>query len=497
MWPRHTGDWSFYRAYVGKDGKPADYSKDNVPFKPAHWLKVSTTGLKPGDFVMVAGYPGRTFRYRTENEVSNSRDVLLPASIRYATELSRILNEAGKDNRDTQIHNASRLRGLDNSLKNNTGALETLTHGGIIDSRQKREAALASWIAAHPESSKKYAGVMSALQKLDADDQATQQRDALLLWIYRSSPMLTQARQIYRDSIERTKKDFDRAVGFQERDRPKLLQASTRAQSEFDAASDRAGLRFFLLESQKLPANQRIAAIDDAIAKAGDVDKLLDALYAGTKVSNADDRKAMYEESTKQLDARNDSMLNFASRLIPLALENEMRDERIAGGMSRIRPLYLDALRDMRGGRLYPDANLTLRVTWGHVVGYTPRDAVVYQPQTTVAGVVQKSTGKGEFDTPPALLAAVRSNPAFNTVPVDFLSDVDTTGGNSGSPTLNADGELCGLLFDGTYESLGSDYLFERNTRSIHVDATYMLWVMEYVDHAHSQLKEMGIKAKD
>jgi peptidase S46-like protein len=496
MWPRHTGDWSFYRAYVGKDGKPADFSKDNVPFKPAHWLKVATTHLAPGDFVMVAGYPGRTFRYRTESEVTNSRDFTLPITIRYATELSRILNEAGNGNREIQIKNASRLRGLDNTLKNNTGALETLTHGGIVAHRHQRETALGQFVA----SNAKYAGVMESMRKLDEEESAAQQRDAVLTWIYRSSPMLTQARQVYRSAIEREKKDIDRNTGFMERDQPALFQASQRAQSELDMASDRAGLRFFLAESQKLPANQRIAVIDDAIAKAGGVDQLLDALYANTKIGVADERKAMYAQTPKQLDARNDSMLNFAAKLIPLTLENEAREQRIAGAMSRVRPMYLAALRDMSGGRLYPDANGTLRITWGHVVGYSPKDAVEYDPQTTVEGVLQKNTGKAEFDSPPALLTAIRNktfdgyaNPRLHEVTVDFLSDVDTTGGNSGSPTLNANGELCGLLFDGTYESLGSDYLFEANTRSIHVDTTYMLWVMDAVDHAHSQLREMGI----
>src|SRR5205085_6363838 len=255
---------------------------ENVPYKPAHWLKVSNTRLAPGDFVMVAGYPGRTFRYRTEFEVTNSRDFALPASIRYATELSRILTEAGKGSRETQIRNASRIRGLENTLKNNTGALDTLTHGAIVAQRHQREADLAKWIAANP----KYATVMDSLRKLDEEDQATAQRDTLLLWIYRASPMLTQARQAYRDAIEKTKKDIDRANLFQERDQATLMQAATRAQSEFDVASDRAGLRFFLLESQKLPANQRIAPIDEAIAKAGGVDKFLDALYAGTKIND-------------------------------------------------------------------------------------------------------------------------------------------------------------------------------------------------------------------
>ena len=513
MWPRHTGDWSFYRAYVGKDGKPADYSKDNVPYKPAHWLKVAQTHLAPGDFVLVAGYPGRTFRYRTEYEVTESRDFTLPMSIRYTTELSRILTEAGKGNRETQIRNASRLRSLENTLKNNTGALETLTHGGIVASRHQREADLAAWLAAHPDAAAKYGNVISELQKIDQSNLATRDRDLLLTWLLgpratgaattRASSLLTQAYNVERFAMEKGKQEIDRANGFAPRDEQGLMQASNRAQSEMDLASDRAGLRYFIIESQKLPASERIAPIDEAIAAAGSVDKFLDALYSNTKINDPSQRKAMYGETTKQLDARHDSMLDLAAKLMPVVQANEARDEQIAGAMSRERPMYLAALREMSGGRLYPDANLTLRITFGKVIGYSPRDAVVYDPQTSVAGVLQKNTGQGEFDSPQTLLDAIRAkkfgpyaDSRLGEVPVDFLSNVDTTGGNSGSPTLNANGELCGLLFDGTYESLGSDYLYEPITRSIHVDSTYMLWVMDAVDHAHNLLQEMGVAPK-
>ncbi len=216
------------------------------------------------------------------------------------------------------------------------------------------------------------------------------------------------------------------------------------------------------------------------------------------------ERKAMQNESTAQLMARKDSMLDLAGALSPLSLENEKRDKEIGGAMTRVRPLYLESLRAMTGGRLYPDANSTLRITFGTVQGYKPRDGVAYVPQTTIAGIVQKNTGSGEFDAPKSELEAIRANKTagyvdtqLGAVPVNFLSDVDTTGGNSGSPTLNAKGELCGLLFDGTYESLGNDFIFDPSiTRSIHVDAVYMLWVMDAVDGAHNLLKEMNLPVK-
>ena len=503
MWPRHTGDFTFYRAYVGPDGKPADYAKANVPYRPAHWLKVSTAGVKAGDMVMVAGYPGRTYRYRTAQEVTNAREFTIPTSIRYATDLSRILHEMGKGKREVQIRNASRINSFENLLKNYRGTLQNMNRGVISQHRADREAALAKWIAAEPERLKKYGDVMSRLTEISKEFNATRERDLVLSYITRSSPMLAQAQKVYRWSIEKTKKDIDRAEGYRDRDVRTIMAASNRAQRTFDPASDRAGLRYMLEEAAKLPSDQRIAAIDQAVANGG-IDAFLDRLYAGTRIHDADQRKAMYGQSRAQLDARGDSMLNFAAALLRQTLPDEELDKRYLGASSRVRPLYLEALREMSGGILSPDANSTLRVSFGAVKGYEPRDGVWYVPHTTLSGVVAKHTGEGEFDAPDALLEAAKAGrttayvaPALNDVPVNFLSTTYTTGGNSGSPMLNARGELVGLLFDGNFEALGSDYLVDPElTRSISVDITYVLWIMDAVDRAHNVLREMGVTPK-
>jgi hypothetical protein len=173
--------------------------------------------------------------------------------------------------------------------------------------------------------------------------------------------------------------------------------------------------------------------------------------------------------------------------------------------MARLRPAYFEAMRKVSGGTIYPDANSTLRLTVGRVEGYSPRDATYLAPQTTLRGVVEKESGKEPFDNPKALLAAAADpaktrpyiDPELRDVPVNFLSTCDTTGGNSGSPTLNAKGELVGLLFDGNYESIDSDFLFNpAMTRSIHVDTQYMLWVMDAVDGADELIRELGGEPK-
>jgi hypothetical protein len=501
MWPRHTGDFSFLRAYVGKDGKPADYSKDNVVYRPAHWLKIATTGVKPGDAVLVAGYPGRTFRYRTAAEVATMQDFSYPATVKYATDLNQILREVGKGDRDIAIRNASRIKGNDNTLKNYQGTLAGFRKNNIGGLRQDRESKLAAWIASNPQSAKQYATVLDQMNALQQRSAATRQRDTVMTWIYRASPMLTQAKGAYRLSLEKPKADIDRAQGYQERDWPRLGEALSRAQRTIEPKSDKAGLRYFLLESQKLPAEQRIKPLDDLIAKAGGVDAYLDSLYANTKVAEIDQRKAMQSETTAQLTARKDAMIELAAALSVVDMEVERRTKETFGAMSRVRPQYMEALRTMSGGVMYPDANGTLRITFGRVEGYEPRDAVVYAPQTTVSGVAEKATGSGDFNAPAPLLDAIRTrnygpyaDSRLKEVPVNFLSSCDTTGGNSGSPTLNGKGELTGLLFDGNYEALGSDFMVDpKLTRSIHVDAMYMLWVMDAVDGADNLLQEMGV----
>jgi peptidase S46-like protein len=482
-WPRHTGDFSFYRAYV-----------DGRPYHPKHWLKIASKGVSDGDAVLVAGYPGRTFRYRTADEVRNYRDFVYPVNIRYFTEAMRLLEEAGKGNRDVQIKNASRMQGLGNSLKNFTSVNEGFGKDHIVEAREAREAKMP------PE-------VLREIARLNAEKLKTRERDLVLEWLAgRGSPMLAQAMTAVRLAGERTKKDIDRLPRFQERDWPSLLTASTRAQRNMDAGSDRAVTRFFLEEAAKLPAAQHIKPVDDAVAAAGGIEPFLDHLYGATKIGSQEERAKMLAETSAQLKARGDAMLDFAAALVPLFEERETGDLAYSGAMARLRPGYFDALRKVSGGTLYPDANGTLRITVGRIEGYSPKDATWLTPQTSLHGVVEKNTGKEPFASPQTLLSAAADarktapyvDPELKDVPVNFLSTVDTTGGNSGSPTLNARGELVGLLFDGNYESIDADFLFNPAvTRSIHVDAQYMLWIMDKVDGADALLREMGVEPRE
>lgn len=509
MWPRHTGDFGFYRAYVGKDGKPADYSKDNVPYQPKYHLKISTRDLDAGDLVLVAGYPGNTDRHAMVSEVESAEAYGLPTSIRYRTMLSRLLQERGKESRDIALKNANRIAGLENYLKKHAGTLEAFKRGHFVEAKQKEAAELRAALTdekARAEYDKAYAEI----EKILAEQRTTLQRDTLFPWLYTASPMLSQANNLYRLSVEKTKDDLDRAELFTDRNRSRLQQTITRNRRSFEPGSDRAGLRLFLLEAAKLPVDQRIPPVDAALAATGkttpeeQVDALLDKLYSSTKIGDAEAETKMMGESTKELLARSDSMIDFAAALRGFGEQLDKAAAARSGAMSRLRPAMFEALRAARGGKLYPDANSTLRVGFGQVKGYSPRNAVWYFPQTDIRGVVEKTTGEEPFESPKKLLerAAAREFGTYvdkdlGTLPVAFLSTNIVTNGSSGSATLNAWGELCGLAFDSNWEGVGSDYLVEEDlARTIHVDSRYILWVMDAVDGADNVLKELGVESQ-
>jgi hypothetical protein len=512
-WPRHTGDWSFLRAYVGRDGKPAAYSKDNVPYRPGHWLKVSAQGANPGDLVFVVGYPGRTFRHRTYAEIGETTEWSLPRSIRLAEEQLALIDRLCANDKELGIKLSGRVQGLNNGLTNNKGVLEGLVKGGALARKEAREKALAAWIAASPDRQKQYGDVLPALAALQAEGEKVRERNAVLNQLSSASQYLNAAQTLFRLSAARPKGDMDREAGYQERDWGRIRESLDRLQRSLDPTADRVLLRWAVRLAAALPAGQRIDPLDTAAGlrpgqPAAEADAAIDAWlarqYAGTKVGDRDARLAMTDRSTAELLASNDSFVALAAALEPVAESVREWTKNRAGAYARLRPRYMQALLAESGGLVAPDANSTLRVTYGQVKGVDARDGLFYKPQTGLAGIREKQTGEGDFNAPKKQIDAIDAflrqkqspyrYPPLGDVPVNFLSTVDTTGGNSGSPTLNARGELVGLLFDGTYESVSSDYLFDEvKTRSIHVDSRYMLWNMAEVDGAAHLIREMQV----
>ncbi len=521
-WPRHTGDWSFFRAYVGPDGEPAPFSNDNVPYRPKHWLKVQPNGVADGDCVFVVGYPGKTQRHYTFEEVRDTVEWGYPSTIRRYEEQIKILEDLGRDDEALRLKASGRLRGLHNSLTNRKGMLEGLVDGGILAQKEQRQTELAEWIAADPERQKTYGYVLPGLADVEEESLRTRERDDILAQLL---PSLGSRTRLSRASLvsaahtarllaeAKAKKDIDRERGLQERDWSRIREVQERMQQSFDVRIDRALLRWAFVRAAALAAEERIEGLDELLGltpgmaeadSARAIDAYLDRLYAGTKAADQAFRLSLLEMTSTELDATGDSFLELAATLDSLYQVNREAEKRAEGASSRLRPLYAEAMIEKTDGPVAPDANSTLRVTYGQVLGVDGRDGVYWKPFTTLAGIEQKHTGEGEFDAPAAEMKAIEAlrqgketpyvKESLEDVPVDFLSSVDTTGGNSGSPTLNGHGELVGLLFDGTYDTVASDFLFDPvRTRSIHADVRYLLWVMSEVDGATHLIEEMGI----
>lgn len=505
-WPRHGGDYAFFRAYVGPDGKPADFDEKNVPYQPRHHLEVSTAGLKPHDLVFVAGYPGRTTRLRTAQEVAEAVDWQYPHNITLCNEYIALLQKLGKGNEDLAIKGRRLERGLSNWRTNMKGMLDGLVKGGLKDKKVALEAELKAWVAAHPD----HAATNDAIDGLKAVyDKSRITRDRVsatdeVLWM---SSMLGAADTIVHMAEERPKADAARHPNFQKRNWKRIEQGQKRAQKTYDRTLELAKLKLALVRAARLPKEQRPAVLGMIVGDAEPSEDVIAAaiapLYEATELENLERRTELLQNATSEELAKSaDPLIQLALKLRPILQANEDRGHADNGETMMYRPVYVAALRESRGGVLAPDANRTLRITYGTVRGYKPTpDAPEYFPFTKLSEMVAKNTGKEPFDAPQNLVDSAKTGPfepyvaaEVGEVPVDFLSDLDITGGNSGSPTLNAKGQLVGLAFDGNYEAMASDWLFMPEiTRSIHVDIRYALWIMDRVDGADHLLTEMGI----
>ena len=507
MWPRHTGDFAFYRAYVGKDGKPAAFSKDNVPYQPKRWLKIADKPLGAGDFVMVAGYPGRTDRYALAAEFENTEQWRYPAISKAYKDQIALVEAAGKANPDIAVKYASSMAGWNNTSKNYDGQLEGFQRNGVLGIKQREEAAVLAWLKSQGEAGKAALQAHAQLEALVAQDRQTQERD-LVAGMFGRTGVLGTATTLYRLAIEKAKPDAERESGYQERDLPGIEGSLKQMERRYVPAMDRQLQDYWLQRYVALPAGQRIAALDTWLGGNGQsaVESALKRLDA-TALGSTEERLKWFKADKAAFEASTDPAIQYAVALMPTLLQMEQKAEIDRGKSLQARPLYLQAIADYKqskGEFIYPDANSSLRITFGNVKGYTKLDGSVQQPFTLLEQVAAKETGKDPFDNPKALLDAVAAkrhsglaDKRLGTVPVNFLSDLDITGGNSGSPVLDAEGKLVGLAFDGTIESVSSNWVFDPvMTRMISVDQRYMRWIMQEVMPAPQLLKELGVAPK-
>jgi V8-like Glu-specific endopeptidase len=509
MWPRHTGDWAFYRAYVNTDGKPADFSKDNVPFEPKTHLKVNTTGVEEDDYVMVLGYPGRTNRYRTAGEVINQFNWVYPTAKRYREEYINIIKTMSAPNSTARIKYESTLAGLANYAKNYGSMITSYGKGDLLARKQALTDDLQQWINADKQRSKKYGKAVTELNELITASQQHQARDLLLSYMGRTN-MMGVARRLYRLAHERQKADTKREQGYQERDMNRFTQGMKTVNRRYDADIDKAVLLHFMKEYASFDKEERVASFDQFFGLQQGFDEKalkakLDDLHATTELDQEATRLAWMSKSVNDFKNSKDPYIQYAVTQFDTQMAEEKKSKDLSGKLQQARPEFMQAMiafKESRGEAVYADANSSLRITYGNVKGYSPQDGLTATPFTNLEGMLAKYVaGDEEFD----LLANIRKaienkeygqyyRKKVNSVPVNYLSTLDITGGNSGSPTLNGKGEFVGLVFDGVYESIIGDWDYDpKFKRAIHTSAPYMLWVMEYIDGAQNILDEMTL----
>ena len=507
MWPRHTGDFSFYRAYVGKDGKPAAFSPDNVPYQPKHWLKLADKPLGEGDFVMVAGYPGRTARYALASEFDDTAGWTYPTVGQHYKNTIAMIEAAGAKNPDIAVKYAATLASLNNTMKNYEGQLEGFKRIGAAETKRKEEAEILAWLRAQGDAGKAGLDAHAKLVELGDIARATRERD-LVFGSLRNSGILGAASQLYRLSIEKAKPDAEREQGYQQRDMPAFEGGMKQMERRYHPDMDRELQQYWLREYVKLPQSQRVAAVDKWLGGNDEqaIQRALDSL-AKSELRNADKRMALVGADRAALEASKDPAIQFAVAVMPTVLQLEETAKTRAGESLLARPAYLQAIADYKkskGEFVYPDANSSLRITFGNVTGYTKLDGSKQKPFTVLEEIPAKDTGVDPFDAPKVQLEAIAAkrysglaDKRLGTVPVNFLSNLDITGGNSGSPVLDAQGKLVGLAFDGNWESVSSNWVFDPvMTRMITVDQRYMRWIMQEVFPAPALLKEMNVAPK-
>ena len=482
MWPRHTGDFSMFRIYADKNNNPADYSKDNVPYRPRRSFTISTAGLKKGDFTMVYGNPGRTMQYVVSDAIDYAVNCGNPAKIKMRTMRLEIMNAEQAKDPATRIAYAAKNARVSNQWKKWQGESKGLARLGTLDKKRAFEAQFTAWAADKPL----YRDVLPKLRALYAE---------LAPYAF--------ARDYYQEAyqaIEMTQFAQNAAKGIF---KPDAEKAGDGFFKNYSQTIDRLSTQAVLGEYVKnVPAEWTPAYFLEAVQKAGGVDRYVDELFEQSNFSTIEKYKALAsaDSATKAAALQNDPALLLAEAF------NTFYNTKVDGTYKRLNTeintlyrLYMKGLMEMQPDRtFFPDANLTLRVAYGTVEGYSPVDAVYYEPFSTIDGIMEKDNPDiYDYNIPQRLRDLYRTKEygrwnVDGSVPVCFLATNHTTGGNSGSPVLNGRGQLVGINFDRTWESTMSDYEFDVvKCRNIIVDIRYVLFVIDRIGNAGYLLDEM------
>ena len=482
IWPRHTGDFSIFRVYAGSDNQPADYSKDNVPYRPKRYFKISTEGVQEGDFTMIYGFPGNTQEYVISDAVEYVANVSNPMKIALRTQRLETISEAQSKDVAVRIAYAAKHANIANSWKKWQGESLGLERLGTIEKKQRYEARFAAWAATKPE----YSTLLDSMRAAYASNT----KGYFVRELFNESVGAIEAYGIARKLRQATSATAEEQLAY----RRKLLK-------DYNKEIDRTIARRMLTEFMaRMPKESIPQALKEEINSRGGIQEYIDSLYNNTKI--------LGEATLSNEELLADPMLAFEGIFDEIVKQNIAYAYRNISNVPAIEKwytTYMQALREWDKERaFYPDANFTLRVAYGTICGYENADGEYHTHLSTLDGVIAKENPEiYDYDIPQALRDIYKKKDygrwsieknGRTTVPVCFLASNHTSGGNSGSPVINGKGELVGINFDRTWRSTMSDIEFDPSIcRNISVDIRYVLFVVDRLGHAKYLLDELKV----